>query len=262
MDALWAAGWEVRTRRSPAQGHDADVVDLPASARPGSSGPFRHGVGGDEVAERPEAASELCRRAAAVYVAESDALRELVAGLGAQVPVAVIPPVPVALPAREREAAVLAVYSAAPLTWEAGYEDALVAIRMLVDRGLGVEYRIPAAGPFVDAVEFARYQLGSSARSCSSPSPPATFCSTRRSCRGRRRRRSTRWQRGGPSSRRIRSARRWPYPPGDPEAAAAAVEQAAGGLARLGDEARVTRPASPPSGRHSSTSSSTRRPRA
>jgi colanic acid/amylovoran biosynthesis glycosyltransferase len=49
--------------------------------------------------------------------------------------------------------------SVGPLSWTAGYEYALQAVRLLVERGIECEYRIVGDGDFADAVSFARYQL-------------------------------------------------------------------------------------------------------
>jgi glycosyltransferase involved in cell wall biosynthesis len=46
------------------------------------------------------------------------------------------------------------------LTWQHGYDHALHAIRLAVDRGVECEYRIRGEGPYVDALRFARHQLG------------------------------------------------------------------------------------------------------
>lgn len=54
----------------------------------------------------------------------------------------------------------LRVLSVGPLSWTQGYEHALAAIRLLLDRGLRCEYRILGKGPFRDAVSFARHELG------------------------------------------------------------------------------------------------------
>jgi glycosyltransferase involved in cell wall biosynthesis len=50
--------------------------------------------------------------------------------------------------------------TAAPLTWTQGHEHALRAVRLLLDRGIDCEYRLLGAGPYAEAVAFARYQLG------------------------------------------------------------------------------------------------------
>lgn len=46
------------------------------------------------------------------------------------------------------------------LEWKKGYEDAMVAVKMLHDRGLECEYRIVGDGSFLGGVAFARHQLG------------------------------------------------------------------------------------------------------
>jgi glycosyltransferase involved in cell wall biosynthesis len=47
-----------------------------------------------------------------------------------------------------------------PLRWSQGYEHALHALRLLLDRGTECELRIAGSGEFAPAVAFARYQLG------------------------------------------------------------------------------------------------------
>lgn len=46
------------------------------------------------------------------------------------------------------------------LDWRKGYEDALMAVRRLTDRGIACEYRIIGGGDYLEAVAFARHQLG------------------------------------------------------------------------------------------------------
>jgi colanic acid/amylovoran biosynthesis glycosyltransferase len=54
----------------------------------------------------------------------------------------------------------LRILSVGRLEWKKGYEDALLAIRRLVDQGLQVRYRIVGDGEYLGAVAFIRYQLG------------------------------------------------------------------------------------------------------
>jgi glycosyltransferase involved in cell wall biosynthesis len=54
----------------------------------------------------------------------------------------------------------LRLLSLGPLEWTQGYDHALHAVRLLRDRGIDCEYRILGSGEYVDAVSFARYQLG------------------------------------------------------------------------------------------------------
>lgn len=49
--------------------------------------------------------------------------------------------------------------SVGDLTWQHGHEHALHAVRLVLDRGLGCEYRIVGAGPHAPALRFARFQL-------------------------------------------------------------------------------------------------------
>ena len=61
---------------------------------------------------------------------------------------------------RERGDGSLRVLSAGPLMWEQGFEHSIHAIRMLLDEGVSCEYRIIGDGDHVQAVAFARHQLG------------------------------------------------------------------------------------------------------
>jgi colanic acid/amylovoran biosynthesis glycosyltransferase len=118
-------------------------------------------LGADTIAD-PERYRDVWRRAVRIHV-ESSALQGLAVQLGAPAGrVAVVPPVPATSPApgEPSDQGVLRVLSVGPLTWVEGYEHAVQAIRLLVDRGVRCEYRIVGTGPFVDAVEFARHQLG------------------------------------------------------------------------------------------------------
>jgi colanic acid/amylovoran biosynthesis glycosyltransferase len=46
------------------------------------------------------------------------------------------------------------------LDWRKGYDDALMAVRRLIDQGIACEYRIVGGGDHQEAVAFARHQLG------------------------------------------------------------------------------------------------------
>lgn len=46
------------------------------------------------------------------------------------------------------------------LHWKKGYDDALMAVRRLIDRGIACEYRIIGGGDYLEPVAFARHQLG------------------------------------------------------------------------------------------------------
>jgi len=61
---------------------------------------------------------------------------------------------------REPGAGSLRVLSAGPLVWQQGFEHSIHAIRMLLDQGVPCEYRIIGDGEHVQAVAFARHQLG------------------------------------------------------------------------------------------------------
>jgi colanic acid/amylovoran biosynthesis glycosyltransferase len=45
------------------------------------------------------------------------------------------------------------------LHWKKGYDDTLMAVRRLIDRGISCEYRIIGGGDYQEAVAFARHQL-------------------------------------------------------------------------------------------------------
>lgn len=53
----------------------------------------------------------------------------------------------------------LRVLSVGRLVWKKGYEHALGAMRMLLDAGVRVEYRIVGDGDYIDAIAFARHQF-------------------------------------------------------------------------------------------------------
>jgi colanic acid/amylovoran biosynthesis glycosyltransferase len=54
----------------------------------------------------------------------------------------------------------LHILSVGRLEWKKGYEYALQSVRALLDRGIPCEYRILGAGKYLEAVAFARHQLG------------------------------------------------------------------------------------------------------
>jgi len=54
----------------------------------------------------------------------------------------------------------LRILSVGRLEWKKGYENALLAIRRLLDRGVACEYRIVGDGDYLPAVAFMRRQLG------------------------------------------------------------------------------------------------------
>jgi colanic acid/amylovoran biosynthesis glycosyltransferase len=54
----------------------------------------------------------------------------------------------------------LRVLSVGALDWAQGYEHALHAVRLLLDRGVDCVYRIVGSGEYADALGFARHQLG------------------------------------------------------------------------------------------------------
>ena len=54
----------------------------------------------------------------------------------------------------------LRIVSVGRLEWKKGYEYALAAVRMLVDRGITVRYRILGGGNYLGPLSFCRHQLG------------------------------------------------------------------------------------------------------
>jgi len=54
----------------------------------------------------------------------------------------------------------LRIASVGRLEWKKGYEYALQAVKLLVDRGISCEYRIIGDGIWLGVISFARYQLG------------------------------------------------------------------------------------------------------
>jgi colanic acid/amylovoran biosynthesis glycosyltransferase len=63
-------------------------------------------------------------------------------------------------PATRENIRPLRILSVGRLEWKKGYEDALLAVRRLLDRGLPLEYRIVGGGDYIGALGFARYRLG------------------------------------------------------------------------------------------------------
>ena len=58
------------------------------------------------------------------------------------------------------EAGPLRILSVGRLAWSKGYEYSIQAVRLLIDMGIPVEYRIVGAGDFLEAAAFASHQLG------------------------------------------------------------------------------------------------------
>ncbi len=54
----------------------------------------------------------------------------------------------------------LEIVTVADLDWRSGHEYALDAVRSLIDRGLAIHYTIVGNGPFLEAVGFARHEMG------------------------------------------------------------------------------------------------------
>jgi colanic acid/amylovoran biosynthesis glycosyltransferase len=59
-----------------------------------------------------------------------------------------------------RDGRPLRILSVGRLEWKKGYEDALLAVRKLLDRGIPFVYRIVGGGDYLGALGFARYRLG------------------------------------------------------------------------------------------------------
>jgi len=103
----------------------------------------------------------------AALVTEADALQlpeQILPIAPPSVPCAVVPPAVDAAffgeVARSQGERVLRVLTVGALDWRRGYEYAFHAVRLLLDRGLGCEYRVVGDGEFADALGFARHQLG------------------------------------------------------------------------------------------------------
>jgi glycosyltransferase involved in cell wall biosynthesis len=121
---------------------------------------------GEESLSGPEAPGDwhAVWDASHAVVTETAALAETAYRLGApERAVAIVPPIPErvsaapeARPANEP----LHVLSKGPLSWAQGYEHSLQAIRFLADEGVQCSYRIVGTGDFIDAIGFARHQLG------------------------------------------------------------------------------------------------------
>jgi colanic acid/amylovoran biosynthesis glycosyltransferase len=118
--------------------------------------------------EEPDYYAEVWQKAAAVHLLGEDLWRRARhRGCPPEKPHALIPPAIDTRffdPGEEKRGSVagppLRILSVGRLEWKKGYEDALVAVRKLLDRGIRCEYRILGAGAFLGALGFARYQLG------------------------------------------------------------------------------------------------------
>jgi colanic acid/amylovoran biosynthesis glycosyltransferase len=118
--------------------------------------------------EEPDYYAEVWQKAAAVHLLGEDLWRRAQhRGCPPEKPHALIPPAIDTRffdPGEGRRGSVagspLRILGVGRLEWKKGYEDALVAVRKLLDRGIRCEYRILGAGAFLGALGFARYQLG------------------------------------------------------------------------------------------------------
>jgi colanic acid/amylovoran biosynthesis glycosyltransferase len=153
-----------------------DVVHVPSATLARGWNELTHGLGAslavtlggddlDGLGLEPESDGEVWRRADGFHL-ESAQLDLLGRRSGRpDLPVAVIAPLPdqelleAATPERW-ENPTLRVLGIGPLSWSRGYEFTLRAVRLLDERGVDCEYRIVGQGEFVDAVAFARHQLG------------------------------------------------------------------------------------------------------
>jgi glycosyltransferase involved in cell wall biosynthesis len=124
-----------------------------------------------DLASRPEGAEDYrpVWRLADVLHVPADAVyaQAVLRGCPATVARAVIPqpggePEDAVATDLRSSSAAFRILSVDPLSWTAGYEYALQAVRFLIDRGIECEYRIAGGGDgdFANAVSFARYQLG------------------------------------------------------------------------------------------------------
>jgi glycosyltransferase involved in cell wall biosynthesis len=79
--------------------------------------------------------------------------------------ITVIPPAPDPVllrgpPSPAPDDAAVRILGVGPLSWTHGYEHALVALKLLLARGVDCRYRLVGAGAHHDAIAFARHQLG------------------------------------------------------------------------------------------------------
>ena len=118
--------------------------------------------------EEPDFYRQVWRRASALHLLGEDLWRRAIRrGCPPDKPHALIPP---AIDAgffdpagSERPATAgvpLRILSVGRLEWKKGYEDSLVAVRKLLNRGIDCEYRILGDGDFFGALAFGRHQLG------------------------------------------------------------------------------------------------------
>lgn len=118
--------------------------------------------------EQPDFYAEVWRRASALHLLGEDLWRRAVRrGCPPDKPHALIPPAidagffdPAGSEPAGTAGAPLRILSVGRLEWKKGYEDALVAVRKLVNRGVDCQYRILGDGDFLGALAFARHQLG------------------------------------------------------------------------------------------------------
>ncbi|MEM9553862.1 MAG: glycosyltransferase family 4 protein [Acidobacteriota bacterium] len=116
--------------------------------------------------EDPDYYAHLWPRVDAVHVLGADLHRRaVVRGLPPGVPRREVPPaVDVDRFARHRvvpaDGERLEILSCARLTWKKGFDDALRAVRLLVDAGVRLRYRIVGDGELIEALSFTRHALG------------------------------------------------------------------------------------------------------
>ena len=118
--------------------------------------------------EEPDFYAQVWQRAAALHLLGEDLwCRAVRRGCPPEKPHALIAPAidagffdPTGRERPTNAGKLLRILSVGRLEWKKGYEDALVAVRKLLDRGIDCEYRILGDGDFLGALAFGRHQLG------------------------------------------------------------------------------------------------------
>ncbi len=118
--------------------------------------------------EEPDFYRQVWRRASALHLLGDDLWRRAIRrGCPPDKPHALIPPAidagffdPAGSERPASTGAPLRLPSVGRLEWKKGYEDAHVAVRKLLNRGIDCEYRILGDGNFLGALAFGRHQLG------------------------------------------------------------------------------------------------------
>ena len=125
---------------------------------------------GPQGSELPDASRTVLGKADALHVPDDSVWRHLLSQGSGVPPSRVAAPLPMfasdffdSPPPDVRddgEPRILRVLSVGPLTWVQGFEWALQAIRLAIDSGAACEYRIVGRGEHLDALCFARHELG------------------------------------------------------------------------------------------------------